>query len=165
MNTKKTVIIALVLATGVTVAGIAVAQSIRHSGPGVPEGMQGQMHDGMQGMHASMHDGMQKGMGMHDGMQKGMGMQGPAGDQSASSLAFHAANAKMHEGMAITYSGDADVDLVRGMIPHHQGAIDMAKIALAFGKDPEIKKLAGEIVKAQEGEIAFMREWLKKKGK
>ena len=60
--------------------------------------------------------------------------------------------------------GDPDTDFARGMIPHHQDAIDMAKIAVAFGKDPEIRKLAEEIVKAQETEIDFMRSWLRKHG-
>lgn len=71
---------------------------------------------------------------------------------------------KMHENMMITPSGDADVDFVRGMIPHHQGAIDMAKIVLEKGKDPEVRKLAEDVIKAQEAEIAFMQEWLKKHG-
>lgn len=71
----------------------------------------------------------------------------------------------MHADMAIEFSGDTDVDFVRGMIAHHQGAIDMAKIQLQYGKDPEIRKLAEEIIKAQEGEIAMMREWLAKQGK
>ena len=70
----------------------------------------------------------------------------------------------MHKDMAITYTGDADVDFARGMIPHHQGAIDMAKIVLQHGKDPEIRKLAQDIIGAQEKEIAFLKEWLKKHG-
>lgn len=67
----------------------------------------------------------------------------------------------MHEGMAsVKQTGDADVDFVTGMIPHHQGAIDMAKIVLEKGKNPEIKKLAEGIVKAQESEIKMMNDWL-----
>ena len=70
----------------------------------------------------------------------------------------------MHEGMAIKYTGDADVDFVRGMIPHHQGAVDMAKIELEYGKDPDNRKLAEEIIASQEKEIAVMQAWLKAHG-
>ncbi len=84
---------------------------------------------------------------------------------SGSTKAYEAANDKMHKDMAISYSGDADIDFARSMIPHHQGAIDMAKVALAHGKSPEIRKLAEEIIKAQEAEIAWMRDWLKKNAK
>jgi uncharacterized protein (DUF305 family) len=78
--------------------------------------------------------------------------------------AYEAANARMHKDMAIAYTGDADIDFARGMIPHHQGAIDMAKIVLEYGKDAELKKLAQEVISAQEEEIAFLKDWLKKKG-
>ncbi|MCD6074120.1 MAG: hypothetical protein K0Q70_1003 [Rhodospirillales bacterium] len=84
---------------------------------------------------------------------------------SPATKGFADANAKMHKDMDIKFSGNADVDFVRGMIPHHQGAIDMAKVVLQHGKDAEIKKLATEIIKAQEGEIAWMNDWLKKNAK
>lgn len=84
---------------------------------------------------------------------------------SAATAAYKAANMKMHKDLDVAFSGDADADFVRGMIPHHQGAIDMAKILLAYGKDPEIKKLATGVITEQEKEIALMRDWLKKNGK
>ncbi len=52
------------------------------------------------------------------------------------------ANQKMHADMSIDYTGDPDKDFIRGMIPHHQGAIDMAKVVLKYGKDPKVKELA-----------------------
>ena len=83
---------------------------------------------------------------------------------NASTKAYQAANDRMHKDMSIKFSGDADIDFFKGMIPHHQGAIDMAKVVLQHGKDPETRKMAQEIIAAQEKEIALMKEWLKKKG-
>ena len=77
---------------------------------------------------------------------------------------YREANARMHRDMDIKYSGDADVDFVRGMIPHHQGAIDMAKVALESAKDEQIRKWATDVIREQEREIAEMQAWLKKKG-
>ena len=96
----------------------------------------------------------------------GMMMSGePKGDQGAASKAFAKANAAMHTAMDIEFTGNADVDFAKGMIPHHQGAIEMAKIVLEHGKDPELRALAEGVIKAQESEIAFMNAWLAKNAK
>jgi uncharacterized protein (DUF305 family) len=71
----------------------------------------------------------------------------------------------MHRHMDTPLTGDADVDFARGMIPHHQGAIDRARIALRHGKDPQVRKLAEEVIAAHEKEIAFLRDWLKTHGR
>jgi uncharacterized protein (DUF305 family) len=83
---------------------------------------------------------------------------------SPASKAYAEANAKMHSDMAIAYSGNADADFIRGMIPHHQGAIDMARIVLEHGTDPEVRKLAEAVIAAQEAEVAWMKDWLAKNG-
>ena len=82
---------------------------------------------------------------------------------SPSSAAYEAANSKMHKDMGVALTGDADRDFLASMIPHHQGAIDMAEVALKYGKDPKVKKLARGIIAAQKKEIAMMQAWLKAK--
>ena len=71
---------------------------------------------------------------------------------------------KMHMAMtAVARSGNSDVDFVRLMLPHHQAAIDMAKTQLLYGKDPQMRRLAQEIITDQQSEIALMQLWLKQK--
>ena len=84
---------------------------------------------------------------------------------NAATAGYKAANARMHEDMDIDYTGDADVDFILGMIPHHQGAIDMARVVLEHGVDPEVLALAEGVIAAQEAEIAWMETWLAGKGR
>jgi uncharacterized protein (DUF305 family) len=59
-------------------------------------------------------------------------------------------------------NGDVDHDFATMMMPHHQGAIDMAKAELLYGKDPVMRRLAEEIVVDQQSEIQAMQLWLSK---
>jgi uncharacterized protein (DUF305 family) len=100
------------------------------------------------------------GMDMKGMMDMKMMMPSPA--DSAATAGYKAAMMKMMMPMT-PYTGDADVDFMTQMKPHHQAAIDMAKVELANGKDAETKALAQAIITAQEKEIAVIDAWLKKK--
>jgi uncharacterized protein (DUF305 family) len=92
-------------------------------------------------------------------MPQGRPSTPPAGGNQQAVAAYQQAMDKMHRDMAIQYTGNPDRDFAAGMIPHHQGAIDMARVVLQHGSDPEIRRLAEGIIAAQEREIAFLRQW------
>ncbi len=98
-------------------------------------------------------------------MQKMMQDMMPSATDSASTKAFKEPHMKMMKSMHVEFTGNPDVDFVRSMVPHHQGAIDMAKVELAHGKNPEMRKMAEKIIGDQEKEIAMMQDWLKKNAK
>jgi uncharacterized protein (DUF305 family) len=160
----------LALAAGlatVSAAGFAIAQGTAPQ-PAQP-GMMGQMpgmQQHMQQMQQRMMPGAQApGTGAAqapataDPHHPGAAAPGTAA-QSPSTVAFMAANEKMHRDMAITYTGDADRDFAASMIPHHEGAIAMARVQLAHGRDPGMRSLAEAVIRAQEGEIATLRAFL-----
>ncbi|MCP3056183.1 CopM family metallochaperone [Aurantimonas marianensis] len=84
--------------------------------------------------------------------------------QNPFSKAMMEVNDRMHAAMGEGMTGDADMDFARGMIAHHRGAIDMAKIELEYGKDPELRALAETIIRDQEAEIKQMQAWVDRKG-
>ena len=81
---------------------------------------------------------------------------------SEATRGFIAAMNKMSMAMGTEFTGNADRDFLTGMIGHHQGAVDAAKVVLAFGTDPEVKAFAAQVIAAQEPEIKWMQDWLAK---
>ena len=99
----------------------------------------------------------------HDHMPMGHAAQGSASDTPAT-RDFKASHTQMMRNMVVPYTGDPDVDFRLQMIPHHQGAIDMAKVAMQHAKAPWSRQLAEGIIVEQQREIAQMRGWLASHG-
>ncbi len=76
--------------------------------------------------------------------------------------AMHAAMAEMAKAMETTpMTGDPDKDFLAMMIPHHEAAVEMARLVLVHGRDPLVRKLAEEIIAGQQAEVAAMQSRLK----
>jgi uncharacterized protein (DUF305 family) len=96
-------------------------------------------------------------MGQHDSH---MQYRSESGDPEWNELSASMTN--MHSGMAsIRPSGNGDIDFVKLMLPHHLAAIDMARAQLTYGTDPQMRRLAQEIITDQQSEIELMQVWLK----
>ncbi|AWN52923.1 DUF305 domain-containing protein [Methylobacterium sp. 17Sr1-1] len=106
------------------------------------------------------HGGMSGGMSGH-----GTGAAKPDSNDDAATRDFKAADRAMMTDMDVPYTGDPDVDFRTHMIPHHRGAVAMAKVALAHARDPETRAMAQTIIDDQETEIAAMAAWLKRRGR
>jgi len=87
------------------------------------------------------------------------------GHQNHGDIPFKKSMDKMHKDMMMKSSGNIDIDFLKGMIPHHQGAIDMSEELIKKTKDPQLKAFAEKIIKDQKAEIKQMQEMLKKKEK
>jgi uncharacterized protein (DUF305 family) len=146
MREKRRLTALLILLAGIIVALPTSAQPIPAQG-----GTQTQKNTG------SQHIGDQNN-GSHDGGNRRHDT--PTQDWAELMTDMH----KMHAAMgSVERSGDSDVDFVRLMLPHHQAAIDMAKTQLLHGKDPQMRRLAQEIITDQQSEIELMQLWLKQR--
>ncbi|WP_230532421.1 CopM family metallochaperone [Microvirga roseola] len=118
------------------------------------------------GMMQQMMQGGMMGQGMMHGQGSSMqGSSGQAAPRSEAAKAYMEAMDKMHGPMMeAALDPDPDIAFVKGMIPHHQSAIDMAQVVLKHGKDERAKKWANDVIREQEREIREMREWLKERG-
>ena len=127
---------------------------------GMPEQCRAMMQNMPQGCMGMMQGGMMRQGGM------AQSQTGPAAAQSDATKAYMAAMDKMHGPMMqAVQDPDPDVAFVRGMIPHHQSAIEMARVVLQSGKDDQAKKWANDVIREQQREITEMQEWLKTKAK
>lgn len=121
---------------------------------------------GGQGAPAMRNEGMmaQGGAGMQMMPMPGaqMQMSVPPGVNADYARESMAVMDKMMEGMHIMPTTNPDRDFAAMMIPHHQGAIDMANLELKYGKDPELRTMAEKIIQAQQAEILQLRDRLTK---
>jgi len=99
-------------------------------------------------------------LGTAHAMEASHGHVATAGGDTFQEL-MNGAMDRMHAGMAVSPGGDPDVDFARMMIPHHQGAVDMAVVELRFGRDERLRRLAQAIIIEQKQEIDVMQAVLR----
>ena len=108
-------------------------------------------------------DGMDD-SGMDMGAMGGMDHTTLKFAEDPATLAYAKAMNDMMAAMMIPYTGDPDVDFMQGMIPRHQAAVDMTKVARQYGKNPEVRALAEAVIVEQEAEISQVTAWLAARG-
>lgn len=88
----------------------------------------------------------------------------PEGDVQANSASYDALMGSMHGMMSEhpTPTGNTDKDFVQSMIPHHEGAVEMAKVQLQYGRDEKLRTMARKMIDDQTREISQMKDWLQK---
>lgn len=96
---------------------------------------------------------------IQDGAVSGPAHVEHAPSPGAGDAAFAASEAAMHEKMAAASSDTVDSAYIAKMIAHHEGAVEMARVALRDSRDPEIRRMAQAVIDAQTREIAEMRAW------
>ncbi len=162
----------------VTLLAAALALAAASSASAQHAGHGGHAHHGEQAGSASHTGHATRGGGKQDGGAKGHGGKAQAkptragasraklkaAAETASTREFKEAHARMMSGMDQPFTGDADIDFRVHMIPHHQGAIDMARVAMRHAKDPWTRQLAEAVIVEQQREIAEMQAWLANRG-
>jgi len=91
---------------------------------------------------------------MPSGAMPGSGAETPAG------RGYMAAMEKMRRDMNMPMTGNPDRDFVSMMIPHHQSAVEMARVVVQFGRDPQVRRIAEKIIRDQEREIGELKQLL-----
>ena len=137
--------IAVIAALTLLPLGVVVAQGMNPGAGGMP-----------------MQQGMPMQMQMPNMQMPGAQMMPPPGVNGDYARELMAGMDKMMDGMHMMPTNNADRDFAAMMIPHHQGAIDMAILEIKYGKDPELRALAAKIIQAQDAEIQQLRERLTK---
>lgn len=108
--------------------------------------------------------GMQENQGMMQGQRPGVhqgSRQGQAQPADPASRGYMESMRKMNRAMRKPMTGNADQDFARMMVAHHQGAVDMARVELEHGTDPDLKAMARKVVDDQTKEIQQLQDWLK----
>lgn len=108
---------------------------------------------GMQGSQGTMQG---QGQGMHQG-----GRRAEAMPKDPASRGYTESMRTMNRNMRKPMTGNADQDFARMMVAHHQGAVDMARVELEHGTDPDLKAMAQKVVDDQTKEIQQLQDWLK----